>query len=123
MVGESLEGHFLHLRGRYLPPVNVSMIILSDRKLLEKSGYNCFVFLEEQIKTLKPTLVITLGVIPNKVFSKKYDEDLPMGFLHTIGKYSYLPLYHPSPASPYGHKNNFEILNRLNQQINEIINR
>lgn len=94
---------------------------LVDRKLLEKSSHNCFEFLEAQISALNPALIITLGVIPNKVFSKEYGITLPMGVLHTVGVFKYLPLYHPSPASPYGHKNNLEILERPNKPLSKLI--
>lgn len=95
---------------------------LSDRKLLEKSGHNCFEYLKEQINELKPSLVITLGVIPNKVLSAEYGTDLPIGTISDVDGFKYLPLYHPSPASPYGHKKNLDILEKLDKEIEQIIN-
>jgi hypothetical protein len=36
-------------------------------------------------------------------------------------KFSILPLYHPSPASPYGHKRNLDITSKKANKIKQII--
>lgn len=99
----------------------LSKCFLDNRKSLEKSCDNCFEHFQSQLKELKPKIVITLGVTPNKVFAKNYGLDPEMGQIKEMDGFDYLPLYHPSPVSPIGHKNNLTILDGLNQRLESII--
>jgi uracil-DNA glycosylase family 4 len=99
----------------------LSKCFLDSRKCLDKSCENCFEHLQSQLEELKPKIVITLGVTPNKIFAKNYGIDPGVGKLEKMDDFEYLPLYHPSPASPTGHKNNLAILEQLNSQLEPII--
>jgi uracil-DNA glycosylase len=74
-----------------------------------------------QIETLKPKLVITVGTIARDVFIEENKLQIIMGETVRIDGYHYLPLYHPSPANPVGHRKNIEIITNNRKQLLSII--
>ena len=72
-----------------------------------------------QIDILKPKLIITLGEFPtrnllNFKFNKFKDV---VGNIYEVDGYKVLPIYHPSPISPKGYKDNIPIFEKLKNKI------
>ena len=86
-----------------------------ERKNLKVCSHNCKVIMLEQLKVLKPNLIITLGEFPTRVlldFSfKKYSE--VVGNIYEVNGYKILPIYHPSPISPKSYNGNLPIFENL----------
>lgn len=92
-----------------------------ERKNLNTCSKNCKQYMLNQLKTLKPKLIITLGEFPtrnllNKKF-KKYSE--VVGTIHKIDNYYILPIYHPSPISPKSYKGNLPIFKYLKEWMDQ----
>jgi uracil-DNA glycosylase family 4 len=91
----------------------------SNRKILKPCGLLCGEHLFSQIKHYKIRLILSLGVITKDILEKLFGIHLAMGEInqanHKDKKFFILPLYHPSPASPYGHKRNLNII-RINKK-------
>lgn len=94
---------------------------VDDRKKLKEVATNCYKHLISQIETLKPKLVITVGTIARDVFIEENKLQIIMGETVRIDGYHYLPLYHPSPANPVGHRKNIEIITNNRKQLLSII--
>lgn len=94
---------------------------IDDRKKMRKTTENCYAYLEDQIEGLKPKLIITIGTTTKDVFSRKSRTDIEIGRIYKINNYSYLPLYHPSPANPTGHKKNLQIISDNKAQLLHIL--
>ncbi len=92
-----------------------------ERKNLKECSINCKEYMLEQLNTLKPKLLITLGefptrnLLPNKF--KKYSE--VVGIFHKKDDYYILPIYHPSPISPKSYKGNVPIFENLKEWMDE----
>lgn len=91
-----------------------------ERKNLKICFKNCRNIMIEQIRVLKPKLIITLGEFPtiallNFNFTKFGDV---VGKIYEIDEYKILPIYHPSPISPKSYKGNIPIFNNLKELIN-----
>ena len=93
----------------------------SNRKILKTCGRLCGEHLFSQIKHYKIELILSLGVITKDILEELFDTHLVMGEITQIvyksKKFFILPLYHPSPASPYGHKRNLIIISK---KVNKI---
>ena len=90
-----------------------------DRKYLKKCSINCKYFLLNQLKTIKPKLVLSLGDAATKtILDINYKN-----FSEVVGKEFYLddikiiPIYHPSPISPKSYTGNIEIFNKIKEKI------
>lgn len=106
-------GEYLEIVGLSLASVSFTEMCkctIDDRKKMRKTAENCHAYLEDQIEGLKPKLIITIGATTKDVFSRKNRTDIEIGKIYKINDYSYLPLYHPSPANPIGHKKNLKII-------------
>lgn len=97
----------------------------SNRKILKTCGRLCGEHLFSQIKHYKIELILSLGVITKDILEDLFDTHLTMGEITQIidkgKKFFILPLYHPSPASPYGHKRNLTIISKKINKIKQMI--
>lgn len=68
-----------------------------------------------QIDILKPKLIITLGEFPTRnLLNFKFDKFKDVvGNIYEVDGYKVLPIYHPSPISPKGYKDNIPIFEKL----------
>jgi uracil-DNA glycosylase family 4 len=83
---------------------------LQNRSDLYIAGRRCMPRLAKQISDTKPRLVITLGVIANRIFAEQYNVEPGVGKLVKLPDFEYLPLWHTSPINPRGFKKNQQIL-------------
>lgn len=94
----------------------VKCYVGKDRKLLTKCGSKCWPIFVTQLNSYAFTFLIILGVKTLELFNLYSSSALPIGEISELiiesKKYKVLPLYHPSPISPIGHKNNLEIVKR-----------
>ncbi|MDO9509707.1 MAG: uracil-DNA glycosylase family protein [Candidatus Magasanikbacteria bacterium] len=90
----------------------------NNRKILKTCGLKSGEHLISQLKAYKIKLVISLGVTTKDILEKIFDIKLPMGEITKVkNKWSILPIYHPSPASPHGHKKNLVIIMKNKKEI------
>lgn len=86
----------------------------NNRKQLPICGALCVEHFKKQLHYFKPRVILSLGVIPKNILSELFDTDLRIGEMGKVmsrdREYLTLPLFHPSPASPYGHAKNLEII-------------
>jgi hypothetical protein len=62
---------------------------------------------------------MSLGVITKDILEKIFDSKLPIGEITKVkNRWNIFPLYHPSPASPYGHNKNLVIMTKNKKKIN-----
>ena len=73
----------------------------------------------DQIDILKPKLIITLGEFPTRnLLNFKFDKFKDVvGNIYDVDGYKVLPIYHPSPISPKGYKDNIPIFEKLKNGI------
>jgi uracil-DNA glycosylase family 4 len=94
----------------------------NNRKALKTCGLCCGEHFINQLKAYKIKLVISLGIITKDILEKIFDSKLTMGEIIKIeSKWNILPIYHPSPASPYGHRKNIAIITKNKKEIEKII--
>ena len=97
----------------------------NNRKILKSCGLRCGQHLFSQLITYKIKLIISLGVITKDILENLFDTELPIGevsyITHRNKQLSILPLYHPSPANPYGHRKNLAIISNKEKEIRQII--
>lgn len=97
----------------------------NNRKILKSCGLRSGEHLFSQLKTYKIGLIISLGVITKDILEELFNTKLQIGEIshitHRDKKFSILPLYHPSPASPFGHGKNLTIISNKIDQIKKII--
>jgi uracil-DNA glycosylase family 4 len=103
----------------------VKCFVGKDRYLLNSCGEKCWDIFGKQLKTYNFEFLIILGVKTLELLNKYANTSLKIGVIedaeingHT---YTFLPLYHPSPISPVGHKNNLEIFKTNNRNITQIL--
>ena len=95
-----------------------------DRKYLRQCAEHCREFLFQQLDTIKPKIVFTLGDAATRILLdidyKKFSEVAGQEF--DAGGYKVIPLYHPSPINPYGYSTNLEIMKSLkyNKKVPEL---
>ena len=96
----------------------------TNRKILASCGLKSKDHLMIQIKTYKPKLIISLGVVTKDVLQKVFGAELKMGEMSHIKiqdiNVMLLPLYHPSPANPYGHAKNMTIIKESEKEIKQL---
>ena len=94
----------------------------SNRKTLKSCGLRCADHFIKQLKTYKIKLVISLGVVTKDILEKIFDNKLMIGEITKVeNKWNILPIYHPSPASPCGHRKNLLIIAKNKKEIEKII--
>lgn len=89
------------------------------RSNLKVCSLNCKNIMLEQLKILKPKLIITLGEFPTRnILDFKFNRfSEVVGNIYEIGDYKILPIYHPSPISPKSYKGNVPIFMRLKKLL------
>lgn len=89
-----------------------------DRKYLNKCSINCKKFLFMQLEEIKPKVILSLGDSATRtildVKYKKFSD--VVGKVFDVNGYKIIPIYHPSPISPFSYKGNEEIFKNLNLQ-------
>ena len=82
-----------------------------DRKYLKECRNNCRRFLLEQILSINPQIILTLGDTATKaLLDINYTrfKDI-VGQIIEYNGYSVIPIYHPSPISPMSYSGNVDI--------------
>lgn len=91
-----------------------------DRKYLNKCSNNCKKYLINQLKIIKPKVVLSLGDSATKTLLdikyKKFSD--VVGNKYNIDGMTIIPIYHPSPISPKSYTGNIDIFNNLKNIIN-----
>lgn len=86
-----------------------------SRKNLKVCSHNCKYIMFEQLRILKPELIITLGEFPTRNLLdfnfKKYSD--VVGKIYEVNGFRILPIYHPSPISPKSYNGNIPIFEKL----------
>lgn len=93
-----------------------------ERKNIKKCSSNCKNYMLEQLKILKPKIVISLGDAPTKMlldFKYKKFSDV-VGNTYEGDGYRVIPIYHPSPISPMSYKGNVPIFEMIKESLNEV---
>lgn len=102
----------------------VKCYVGKDRHLLNDCGEKCWEIFIKQLRKYKFSFILILGVKILEIFNKYAETNLEIGKISKINiegnSYEVLPLYHPSPISPIGHKNNVEIFKRNAKIISEL---
>ncbi len=90
-----------------------------SRSNLKMCSSNCKNIMLQQLKILKPKLIITLGEFPTRnLLDFKFNKFKEVvGNIYEVGEYKVLPIYHPSPISPMSYKGNVPIFERLKEEI------
>lgn len=95
-----------------------------NRRQLSKCGLLCADHLLKQINHFKPKLILSLGVITKDVLEKIFTTALAIGKIKKVslrGKtYYIMPLYHPSPANPFGHAKNIRIIRNQKKSLKNL---
>jgi uracil-DNA glycosylase family 4 len=96
-----------------------------NRKALTICGPLCAEHLLAQMAHFKPSVVLSLGVVTRDVLEEMFKTELPMGEISEVksGKKAYhvLPIYHPSPANPFGHAKNTAIIGRQKEKLKVLL--
>lgn len=100
----------------FLESVKCYPLIRNNLKICSK---NCKNIMLDQIDILKPKLIITLGEFPTRnLLNFKFDKFKDVvGNIYDVDGYKVLPIYHPSPISPKGYKDNIPIFEKLKNGI------
>jgi len=90
-----------------------------DRKYLNKCSLNCRKFLLNQLKIVKPKIILSLGDSATKTILdikyKKFSD--VVGNEYELDGMTVIPIYHPSPISPKSYKGNIDIFKKLIKKI------
>lgn len=97
----------------------------NNRKILKSCGLKSGGHFVSQLKAYRIKVILSLGVITKDILEEIFQTELPMGEINQINidskKVYILPLYHPSPANPHGHRKNLEIFARQKGQLERMI--
>lgn len=103
----------------------VCKCIISDRKRLRECSNNCKSILFQQIEEFDCNIILTMGQYPSEVMLGFKIEKLSQ----VVGKkwniviknrnYTVIPIYHPSPASPFSYKGNEPIFKGIIKEVLE----
>lgn len=103
----------------------VKCFLGKDRKTIVECGIKCWPIFVKQLESGNYKLILTLGKETNRVFNEVLKNIFEMGKLSEIKinekQYLILPIYHPSPISPFNHRRNTEIIRQLSDQIQNIL--
>ena len=91
----------------------------SDRCHLKKLAQLYQPTLERQIKILRPKLVLTMGAIPTQMLIDRPFQRLTdvAGKSFSVHGTRAIPIFHPSPISPRGYKDNVPIFEMIQRKI------
>ena len=91
----------------------------SDRRHLKKLAQLYRPTLERQIKILRPKLVLTMGAIPTQMLIDRPFQRLTdvAGKSFSVHGTRVIPIFHPSPISPRGYKDNVPIFEMIQRKI------
>jgi uracil-DNA glycosylase family 4 len=96
-----------------------------NRKQLSVCGKLCAQHFLTQLNHFKPTIILSLGVITKDILEEIFKTNLPMGEISKItdhkDSYFVLPIYHPSPANPFGHGKNIRIMSNLKSELVKLL--
>ena len=85
-----------------------------NRKQLSVCGSLCTDHFMQQVYHYRPSLIVSLGVVTKDLLNSAFGIELMMGEITEVAyknrEYKVLPLYHPSPANPFGHVKNIKII-------------
>jgi uracil-DNA glycosylase family 4 len=99
--------------------------LAKNRKILTKCGLLCADHLLKQINHFKPRLILPLGVMTKDTLEKIFKTALPLGKINEVSYknrvYAVLPLYHPSPANPFGHAKNIRIIKDQKKSLQKLV--
>lgn len=97
----------------------------NNRKILGNCCKKCWPIFEKQVNRGNFQLIISLGVIPAQIIGDILGEVIEMGVLKKVKvddrQIKLLPIYHPSPANPFGREKNRKIFEKYKKQIRTII--
>lgn len=97
----------------------------NNRKILGSCCKKCWPIFEKQVDNGDFHLIITLGVIPAQIIGDILGEAIEMGILKEIEirnrQIKLLPIYHPSPANPFGREKNRKIFDRYDKEIRNLV--
>jgi uracil-DNA glycosylase family 4 len=92
-----------------------------NRKQLSVCGSLCAQHFIAQLNHFKPTIIVSLGVVTKNVLEELFKTSLPIGNISSVTcrdkSYLILPMYHPSPANPFGHGKNMKIISSLQNEL------
>jgi len=97
----------------------------NNRKLLFKCGILCKDHFLNQVKRFQPKLILSLGIVTKKLLEEIFYKNLKIGKTNKIvfddREFFIFPLYHPSPANPFGHQRNLRFLKREKRSIKTLL--
>lgn len=97
----------------------------NNRKILGDCCKKCWPIFEKQVKNSDCSLLITLGVIPAKTLGEILGREIEMGKMTElfigVKMRKLLPIYHPSPANPWGRQKNRQIFDKYRMELSKII--
>lgn len=98
---------------------------VSTRAELPKCGAKCWSLFLKQISSQDYKLLVILGVKTTEILNNLLGKELAIGEFTALNlesrEYIVLPIYHPSPVNPTGHKKNLEIFAQLHEQLADIL--
>lgn len=96
-----------------------------NRKALFSCSKSCWSIFLKQLRTEDYKLIMLLGVQTLAIFNQLSNLNLEIGKLSKAQlydkEYSFLPIYHPSPINPHGHKKNTAIFEMNNGELLQLI--
>jgi uracil-DNA glycosylase len=103
----------------------LSKCFVSKRAELGTCSERCWPIFLKQVASQDYALLLILGVLTTRIFSKQIGTELAIGEIVDVtleGKtYKVLPIFHPSPVNPTGHAKNIELFSRLYDDIESIL--
>ncbi len=89
----------------------------SDRRYLKKLAQLYQPTLKRQIQILRPKLVLTMGAIPTQMLIDRPFQRLTdvAGKSFSVHGTQVIPIFHPSPISPRGYKDNIPIFESIRE--------
>lgn len=95
-----------------------------NRKILGECCRKCWPIFIRQLSLGDYELIITMGVVTADIFGEMIDRELKMGEMEEVeisGKRrKVMPIFHPSPANPWGREKNKKIFNKYYKGIKDI---
>ena len=96
-----------------------------NRKQLSVCGNLCAQHFLAQLNQFQPTIILSLGVITKDILEEIFNTNLPIGEIskavHDNNSCLILPIYHPSPANPFGHGKNIKIISDLKSELSRFL--
>jgi uracil-DNA glycosylase family 4 len=98
---------------------------VAERTELSSCSKKCWPIFLKQIKRKDYKLLIILGVKTTSIFSKLTEKELVVGKITNLklsgDDYKILPIFHPSPINPTGHKKNTALFKKLYPTLEKIL--